>query len=382
MPETILTNARIVTRDEEFLGTILLSDGLITDVSRGVSAAGSALDLDGDYLLPGLIELHTDNLERHFAPRPGVLWHPQSAVLAHDAAVATGGITTVLDAIAIGDVRQDSLRLQFMETMVDAIETASAQGMLRAQHQLHLRCEVSFPTMVETFDRFANRDSLKLVSIMDHTPGQRQFTKLEKYNLYYQTSYGFSDQQMTEFIALQIENQQAYSETNRTAIVARCRALGVPLASHDDATAEHVADAAGDGMVIAEFPTTIEAARLSREAGMKVLMGAPNLVRGGSHSGNVSAQDLAAQGLLDVISSDYVPSSLLHGVFVLAEALRDQISLPQAVAKGSLEPAAAIGLTDRGEIAAGKRADLVRVRTAAGSVPIARETWVEGRRVA
>jgi alpha-D-ribose 1-methylphosphonate 5-triphosphate diphosphatase len=379
MRETVFTNAAIVTSDRVISGTLTLRDGLIADLSEGRSSLPGAIECEGDFLLPGLVELHTDNLEHHFVPRPGVQWHGLSAAIAHDAAVATSGITTVLDAMAVGDIRQDSDRISDLVTMVEAVADAGSERILRVNHLLHLRCEISYASLIETYDRFAALPSLRLVSIMDHTPGQRQFAKLDQYYIYYKGKFGFTDDEMAGFIELQIANQRDYSAANRRAIVARCHEAGIPLASHDDASAEHVEEAAADGMVIAEFPTTVEAARLSKEARMKVLMGAPNLVRGGSHSGNVSAVDLAHEELLDIISSDYIPSSLLQSVFLLHR--KYGMALPEAVAKASLTPAHAIGLTDRGELASGKRGDLVRV-SEVGAVPVVREVWVDGGRVA
>jgi alpha-D-ribose 1-methylphosphonate 5-triphosphate diphosphatase len=153
----------------------------------------------------------------------------------------------------------------------------------------------------------------------------------------------------------------------------------VTLASHDDATLDHVDEAIADGVGLAEFPTSKEAARASHEAGMSVLMGAPNVVRGGSHSGNIAAKDLAEAGILDVLSSDYVPSSLLQAVFKLADDV-DAISLPQAVALVTSTPARTVGMDDRGIVAVGKRADLLRVRNL-DQLPIVRTVWRQGRRV-
>jgi alpha-D-ribose 1-methylphosphonate 5-triphosphate diphosphatase len=151
------------------------------------------------------------------------------------------------------------------------------------------------------------------------------------------------------------------------------------LATHDDETVEHVAEAAALGITISEFPVTLEAAKAAHDGGMTVLMGAPNLIRGGSHSGNVSAAELVEAGLMDAFASDYVPVSLLHAAWKLTH---DPFgwSLPDAIATVAARPAAAAGLTDRGEIVVGKRADLVRVGTA-GAVPMARMVWRAGHRV-
>jgi alpha-D-ribose 1-methylphosphonate 5-triphosphate diphosphatase len=154
---------------------------------------------------------------------------------------------------------------------------------------------------------------------------------------------------------------------------------GIPLASHDDTTAEHVAQSVRDGVAIAEFPTTFEAAEALHAAGVRVLMGAPNLIRGGSHSGNVGTAELANAGVLDVLSSDYVPASLLMAAFALPRAV-PSMALPEAVRAASKTPAEAVGLNDRGEIAIGKRADLVRVHIVRG-LPVVRSVWRAGRRV-
>src|ERR1700747_3497065 len=142
MNETILTNAVIVTGDETFPGSLVVRDGMIAAVERGRSAVGGAIDLDGDYLLPGLIELHTDNLEKHVAPRPGVRWPMRGAVLAHDAQIAAAGITTVYDALTVCEVRDNAVRADMLQDAAATIGTAQRDGLLRAEHFLHMRCEV------------------------------------------------------------------------------------------------------------------------------------------------------------------------------------------------------------------------------------------------
>ncbi|MBS4046793.1 MAG: alpha-D-ribose 1-methylphosphonate 5-triphosphate diphosphatase [Alphaproteobacteria bacterium] len=378
--DLVITNARIIGRKDEIAGgSLQVRDGVIADIGTGPSALTSAEDFGGDYLLPGLVELHTDNLEKHFAPRPGVRWPAKLAVINHDAQVAAAGITTVMDAVAVGDVREGSVRLAILRDMIAAIEDAQKGGMLRAEHLLHLRCEISFKDLMELIEPMSGLSWLKLVSIMDHTPGQRQFVNPEKYRQYYQGKFGLTDDEMDRFMNEQIANAQAWGAQNRRKVVALCHAKGLPLASHDDATADHVAEAAADKMVVAEFPTTHEAAKLSRQHGMKVMMGGPNVVRGGSHSGNISAKSLAEAGELDIISSDYVPSSMLQSVFLLPEQLPG-ISLPQAVAMASSNPADAVGLTDRGALEIGKRADMLRI-SLIDNTPVVRAVWRSGRRV-
>lgn len=378
MSETILTNARIVTADAEFEGTVVVRDGRIIEVERTRSQARGAIDLEGDYLVPGLVELHTDNLEKHFAPRPGVKWPSVPALMAHDTQIAASGITTVYDSLALGDVRGETDRVRNKERMIEAICVASDRGMTRAEHRLHLRCEIIAEDAVETVDRWIDLPLVGLVSINDHTPGQRQFIDPGKLKLYHTKKYGMTEAEFEVFRAQSVALHQKNAVRHRNEIVSRAQARALPIASHDDATVEHVREAVQNGMTIAEFPTTHEAAEASREAGLSVLVGAPNLVLGGSHSGNIAAIDLIRAGQADILSSDYVPTSLLEGVFALPRAAG--ISLPEAVRLASLNPARAVGLGDRGEIAPCRRADLVRVRVL-DDAPIVRSVWREGERV-
>ncbi|WP_040485814.1 alpha-D-ribose 1-methylphosphonate 5-triphosphate diphosphatase [Lutibaculum baratangense] len=380
MGEFTIRNARLVLADEVIEGDLHVRDGMIHAVDHQGAVPAGAEDFAGDYLLPGLVELHTDHLENHFAPRPGVQWNPLAAVQAHDAQVAGSGITTVFDALRAG-TDEDAGRLgRDMQSLAGAIARGRSEDRLRADHYIHLRCEISSRDVVDEIEPYLGDPIVRLISLMDHTPGQRQFASLDTYRRYYQGRFGMSDEAMARFIEERLENHRLYAATSRAAVVERCRGTGLTLASHDDATREHVAEAVEAGVVISEFPTTLEAAEAARAAGFRVLMGAPNVVRGGSHSGNVAATSLAESGLLDVLSSDYVPFSLLTAAFLLPERVPG-MSLPRAVALVTREPADAVGMSDRGEIAHGRRADFVRVRHD-GDLPAVRGVWREGRRVA
>jgi alpha-D-ribose 1-methylphosphonate 5-triphosphate diphosphatase len=377
--ETIFTNGRIVTADREFDGTVVVRDGRIVEVSEGRSHVSEAIDLDGDTLVPGLVELHTDNLEKHFAPRPGVKWPSVPALMAHDTQIAAAGITTVFDSLALGDVRGETDRVRNKERMIEAICETAQRRMTRVDHRLHLRCEIIADDAVQSVERWIDLPLVGLISINDHTPGQRQFLDPEKLRLYHTKKYGMTNDEFEAFRAQSLALHDKNAARHRSEIVARAQARALPIASHDDATREHVAEAVENGMTIAEFPTTHEAASASRAAGLAVLVGAPNLVLGGSHSGNIAAIDLVSAGQVDILSSDYVPASLLEGVFKLP-ASNAGIDLPQAVRLASLNPARAVGLDDRGEIVADRRADLVRVRLIDGA-PIVRSVWRDGERV-
>ncbi len=378
MTETVFRNGRIVLPDDVIRADVVVRGGAIAVVDDpGPGHAG--VDLDGDWLIPGLVELHTDHLEGHYAPRPRVRWNPVAAVQAHDAQIATSGITTVFDALRVGMDDDTKLEASDMRTLAAAIEDSQRQGRLRAEHFIHLRCEVSAPDVLEGFAAFENDTRVRIASLMDHTPGQRQFTSLDAFRVYYQGKSGMSDTDLEALIVKRQAQAEKASAFNRQAIAEIARARGIVLASHDDATEDHVAEAAEHGVTLAEFPTTHAAAAASHAAGLKVLMGAPNIVRGGSHSGNIAAHDLVGAGLLDVLSSDYFPFSLIHATFILGEAEGGR-DLPAAVAMVTANPARVAGLNDRGAIVEGMRADLVQVRVTE-HVPVVRAVWREGVRV-
>lgn len=375
---TVLANARLVLADEVVDGHVALADGRIAAVATG---AARGEDMEGDYLIPGLVELHTDHLEVHVAPRPRVRWNTTAAIQAHDAQIATSGITTVFDALRVGLEGDGSLTSADSRELGDGILAAQAEGRLRADHLFHLRCEVSDEYALGGFDLFDGLERVGLVSLMDHTPGQRQFRSLDAYRAYFQGKTGMSDEAFELFQQERRDRAAIWSDRNRRELAERARARGFVIASHDDATPEHVEEAVRDGVSLAEFPTTVEAAEASRRHGIAILMGGPNLVRGGSHSGNVSAGELADIGALDILSSDYVPFSMLQAAFALGE--RDGWSLPRAIATVSANPAAAVQLDDRGRLETGLRGDVVRVRCPApGAIPVVAGVWSEGRRVA
>jgi alpha-D-ribose 1-methylphosphonate 5-triphosphate diphosphatase len=380
-PGLILSNARVVLADRVIeSGWVAAENGHIVEIGEG-RAPERAEDIAGDLLLPGLVELHTDHLEAHYVPRPKVFWDPVAAVVSYDGQLATCGITTVLDSLRVW--REDGAEDVDgqAEVLAGAIADARAADLLRVEHYLHLRCEVPMPTVVTEAKALIGRPDVRLLSLMDHTPGQRQFRDEGKLRDYYRgKSGGMTDAELDVLFARRIEYQAAYAEANHREIVALAHAHGTPMASHDDTTLDHVDEAIRDGVSIAEFPTTIEAAQALHAAGVRVLMGAPNLVRGGSHAGNVATRELARAGALDVLSSDYVPASLLMAGLALPKAV-PEMGLPEAIRTVTKTPAEAVGLTDRGEIAVGKRADLIRVRLVR-EVPMVRSVWREGRRVA
>ena len=379
MKEQVFSNARIVLPGELVHGSVQLRDGVIAAIHSGGTSVPQAHDLNGDYLTPGLVEVHTDNLERHVMPRPKVNFPMLGAVQAHDAEIAAAGITTVLDAIGVGDPYGDGFRSRDQSALLDVLDRLDAAGVLRADHHIHVRCELPAPNARDLFQPFARHRRLRLISLMDHTPGQRQWTDIEHARVYYTGKKGWSDAKFDEEVRIAPQRQALYAAPQREWFANFAREHGIVLATHDDTTLAHVEEACALGAGMSEFPTTLEAARHARHKGLATVAGAPNVVRGGSHSGNVSALELAREGVLDALSSDYVPSSLLQAAWLLT---RDAgFSLGEAFGVVSLKPAQACGLADRGAIASDLRADLVRVKEIDGQ-PIVREVYVRGLRVA
>lgn len=378
--EQCFHNARIVLNNEIITGSMKIVNGKIEAIDQGNATIGE--DCNGDYLIPGLVELHTDNVEVHLHPRPKVRWNTMTALQAHDMQICGSGITTVFDGLRVGheELRGyiDSSTNDLLE-LADSLSYAQQNGLLKAEHFIHLRCEVSLPNTVKIFDQIANNAQVKLVSLMDHAPGQRQFASIEAYKIYYQGKYKMPDAEFMDYAQRRIEQSAQYAHGNRQTIARQALHKGIALASHDDATIDHVSEGINLGVVVSEFPTTLDAAVHAHENGLHVLMGAPNIVRGKSHSGNISASSLLQQGCLDILSSDYVPFSLLQAVFCIAD--HDDKQLPDAVRLVALNPAQAAGFNDRGELTIGKRADIVRIKTH-NHIPYVKGVWREGNRIA
>ena len=378
--ETILANARLILPEQEITGSLRMQGGEITDIAEGAAVPAGAVDCGGDYVVPGLIELHTDNLERHIRPRPSAEWPHNAAIVAHDAELAATGITTVFDAIRVGSIEGKGGVgwRRYARGLADEILAMRTAGALKISHHLHLRAETCSETLLDELAEFGEADRVGIVSLMDHTPGQRQFRDISKFEDYVCGKHGLSKEGFDEYCDFLTGLHDRLGAAHEAGAVAAARRYGAVLASHDDTTADQVATSAGHGIGVAEFPTTVEAARACHAHNIKVIMGAPNLIRGGSHSGNVAAEDLAELGLLDILSSDYVPSALLFAAVKLGEIWGDMARGMATVTSG---PARAAGLRDRGVLEPGQRADVIRFGMVA-EVPTLAGVWVQGMRVA
>jgi len=374
--ETVLTNAVLVLPDAVLPGTAVVRGGDIADVQSGRSTLPGAIDLEHDYLIPGIVDLHTDNLERQVQPRSLARWPSRSAMVAHDAQCAAAGVTTVFDALCLGDLGFDAERIRTFRDGVVDLDALTDAALLKAEHFLHLRCEVPATDTLGLLDTVADHRLVRMISLMDHSPGVGQYANIDFYRALRRRG-GLDEATIDRRIRELQEQRQRLRIPNRQALLQRVRGRMIALASHDDRTEAEVAENAADGIRISEFPVTMAAARAAKAASMDVIAGAPNIVRGGSHSGNVAAADLLASEAVDAFASDYVPSSLVEAAFACAE----RIGLPRAIAMVTEQPARLAGLQDRGRIAPGEHADLVRVRLHE-KLPVVRQVWRAGERVA
>ena len=379
MTETILSNVLVVLEDRTLAGRVLIRDGLIADIAEGSSGLASAEDCGGDILMPGIIDLHTDNLERQVMPRPGARWPSRSAFLAHDGQCAAAGVTTVFDALCVGNLNFDNEdRIRTFQDGVDDLTALTGSGLLRADHFLHLRCELPAENMLALVEPVIAHPLARMASLMDHTPGVGQYADLARFRARKSVSGGASLAAIDSEIDILQANRARLRGPNRRALLDMVAGRPMVLASHDDETVEEVEENHAAGIAISEFPVRLGAAQRAKALGMTVIAGAPNIVRGGSHSGNVAAADLLAAGAADALASDYVPPALLEAAFIVADT---GLGLPAGIALVTAGPARMGGLTDRGRIAPGLRADLLRVRRGSGlTAPVA--VWRQGLRVA
>ncbi len=377
----ILSNARVVTQDHVLHGSVVVENGGLVEIHEGPSRHAQAMDFGGDYLLPGLVDIHTDHFEKHLYPRAHVRWDFMRAALAHDAQIIGGGVTTVFDSLCVGATTDNPERAEILKPMIEALEQAQSTGMLRAEHLVHLRCELTDPATPQLTADNIDRKIVRVISVMEHLPGIRQSRDIEAYVARACKSTGESPERVRDKIKVLVAEKSHIAATTRPDIVALARARSMPLMSHDDTDIAHIEEGVAEGVSISEFPCSMEAAEAARAAGMHIVAGAPNLVRGGSQSGNIAVRDLLRARLVDILASDYVPRSMLDAAFMIAADPGLDYDLPSAVAMVTRNPALAGNLSDRGAIKAGLKADLIRVDLQDGH-PFVKSAWRSGHRVA
>jgi len=376
MTRQLLTHATVVLANELRSNlTVLIEGDRIAALDPDQTAGAVEIDLDGQILMPGMIDLHCDALEKEVEPRPGVTFPLDLACAQADRRNAAAGVTTVFHALSFANrefgVRNNNVAAQIGR----AIHAWQPHALI--DNKFHARFEVNDPTAQPILSDLFDEGMIELISFMDHSPGQGQFRDVESFRRYIANVYMADDAVLDAII-----EQKTKGATGATArmqqLAAKARTCNVAIASHDDDTEAKIAIVGELGATISEFPINLETALVARTRGMSTLFGAPNILRGKSQSGNMRALDAVTAGVADCLCSDYSPVSLLPAVMKLPELA--EISLSRAIGLVTRNPARAAGLHDRGEIAPGKRADLVAVQRV-GNLPHPGQVWSRGRLV-
>lgn len=377
-----LTEARLVLPDQVLeRGSIELHDGFITRIVDGVAPTSEAVSLHGWTIIPGLIDLHGDMIERDIEPRPRALFPVEMAMYELDKRLAATGITTAYAAVSFA---WNSSELRRQETAVRIIRTLrQMRPDLLTDCRIHARFEVTNMATVPVLNELLEQGMVDLVSIMDHTPGQGQYSDTSRYVQFLTEWLGFKPEEISmiyERIASKIVEIQADPRDWNVvqSIIETARAHGIRISSHDDDTLAKVTRQATMGVTISEFPVNLAAAQAARDQGMYIVMGAPNAYRGESNTGNLSALEAIRAGLCDILATDYKPAAMLHAAFRL---VRDGVlPLHESIRLVSLHPSNAMGLMDRGALIVGRQADLVVVDTS-DVHPRVRTTFRRGERI-
>jgi len=344
-PDRVLQGGELVLAGER-VAAVRATPGDASDLDRRI-------DAEGRYVIPGLVDLHGDDVERFLSPRSGERIPVRSALRVADRHTIGAGVTTKFDAVAFEDAPEKNRSIDVATDLLDAIEREDG---LAADHRFHARCEVTDPASVAEVRDVADRDVVDIVSLMAHVPESGQFDDEGAFERRYADGRGAAADAV-ERLGRERAAVPAERRRERASDLANGLAdADVVLASHDDADAAAVERAVSDGVALAEYPLTIEAARRAHELGVATAMGAPNVVRGGSLWDNLDAREAIADGLVDALCSDYRPQSLLESVFVDTGE-----SLSERVARVTSEPAAVAGLDDRGRLEPGARADVAVV---------------------
>ena len=385
-PRTLIAGGTVVTRDGTHQDHALVIAGdRIVAVERAdtldVQAGDVLLDARGAVVMPGMIDLHSDYVERMAAPRPTAVMDFRLALREAERELIGHGVTTMyhslsmyaLDAFASNPVRS----VEHSRRLIEAIASMHEASHL-IHHRFHARYEIDNVERVDELKGYLERGMVHLLSFMDHTPGQGQYRDLEVFR---ETVKGYSNLDDTQVDAL-IEKSQTRAKLTMEALEALsafARHHGVPVASHDDDSSEKLDVAARFGTQISEFPVSLAVAHEARQRGLHTLAGAPNVLLGGSHSNNLSALEAVREGAIDILCSDYYPAALLHAVFQLHREA--PLALHDAVALVTCNAADAAGIGHEvGDLAAGKRADVLIVDELADGMPVVRTAFASGVR--
>lgn len=376
-----IVNGIMVLPDEAVKGTIEVRDGrivrLLREPGEGLSAGdGPSIDAEGMYVLPGLIDIHGDAIEKEVQPRPNTLFPLDSAFRELEKKLAACGITTMYHSLSLGtglSLRGEHLLAEMVRLIH---ECSAARSMIR--HRVHLRYEIIYQHLLPLAEQLIAGGAVHYFSYMLHAPGHGQYRRPGSFEAYVMKNQGVDREEVGAIVDRVNRLAEAVDREKLRHLVGLARESGLAVASHDDDSAEKVDEALSLGVSVAEFPLNLATAQHAASRGMHVCVGAPNVVRGGSHDLNLKAIEAIRTAAAHSICSDYYPPSMLMAIFRIA---KERSELPKAVAMASLQPARAVGADgDIGSIEAGKRADLLLIECS-GDYPVLRRTVVGGKTV-
>ncbi|KZX75115.1 alpha-D-ribose 1-methylphosphonate 5-triphosphate diphosphatase [Oleiphilus sp. HI0009] len=371
--KTLLTNASIVLRDEILNdASLLIEDGFIHSINPDEVSVEQVIDLQGDLLMPGMIDIHCDALEKEVEPRPNVHFPLDFACAQADKRNAAAGITTVYHALSFAHEELGVRNNDFAANVARAVHEWQPHALV--DNRVHCRYEITDETGVPILKKLLEEDAMHMISMMDHTPGQGQFKDMAAYKNYLSRTYKKTEAEIDDIVERKVSSAAgAFERMKELSTLAHQRNISV--ASHDDESVERVATMREIGADISEFPINLEAAKAAKSANMATVFGAPNILRGKSQSGSMKAIEAIEHGVADCLCADYSPAALIVAVFEIPKLV--DMSLAEAIKLVTYNPAKAARLEDRGEIASGKRADLIAVGQPGGLPQISR-TWSAG----
>lgn len=370
---TVISGGTVITPTTEVeAGTVVFSDGKIVSMEAG-SRDSKDVDATGKYVLPGLVDLHGDDIERHLFPRAEERVDTAVALDRCDIANVSAGITTKYHAIAFEDVPDDNRSIELARRLAEDIRDFDRETGARVDNRLHMRCELTNQTAVEAVSKEI-RSGGDLVSLVSHVPGTGQFAGDSTLAQRYKHSSEISDTSLQELHTHRNGTSKENIRSRAREITRSANDRNIPVASHDDESVSGVENAAALGVDISEYPLSQRVARRATELNMTVAMGAPNVVRGGSLWDGPDAAQAIKDGVVDVLCSDFRPQSLLSSIYIESDE-----PLKERVSRVSTNPAAVAGLYDRGRLERGARADIVIVDPE--PVPSVARTYVAGDEV-
>jgi len=377
-----IKNGRIVTPDQIIEGkTLLLDNDRIFDLCQFDGTADKTIDAHGRYILPGFIDVHSDKIEQFIFPRPTAKFPFELALKECEKELLQLGITTIYHSFSL--YKDELLGKSPLRTKESVLEMAELIADIQNRshlihHRFHLRLEIDNIAAFDIAKEMIARHLVHEISFMDHTPGQGQYRSLEVYRDTVEKYHGMENEGKTFDEVMEYhQNKEMLSFAQLKELSELAHANHITVASHDDDTVEKLEVNRQLGVDISEFPITEEVAKTAHDMGFYTIAGAPNILLGGSHSGNMSAAQAIQKGSVDILCSDYFPQALLHSLFVMRDKYEQ--TLPDMVNKVSLNPARAMGIDkDYGSIAPGKKADLV-IADILDGYPVVTHVLVDGK---